>query len=292
MEAVLLLSGPSATTARLFSLLSGHLVWEQTLHEIGTARLTTPVHLGTDATFTSDGDVVILSDGRRVSKLDGKTGVVSWSLDAPGAGYVSQFEPADSRSTILFKQLHVTGKSVHVLALTSSFATQTLTTLTLSLDNSVPLNDLMSISSSVRAPSDVVIAASANEGEAKIVWHESGRIRSVLLKADGTLSTSHDLKPKSGRYAKLLNVGSRPWGFVLAQLEDGSVDVIDVRKVPTVLESFEHSVSTQRHQYADKGGPPRQVAFGLFCYSVKQRCSLQQGVLVFHHEGRSKQGTS
>lgn len=84
--AVLLLSGSSASTARLFSLLSGHLIWEQALHDSLSAHLTTPVYLGTDAAFTQGGDVVVLSDGRRVSKLNGKTGEVSWSLDAPGAG--------------------------------------------------------------------------------------------------------------------------------------------------------------------------------------------------------------
>lgn len=88
ISAVLLLSGPSATTARLFSLLTGHVIWEQQLQAPADARLTTPVHLGTDAAFTAKGDIVVLSDGRRVTKLNGKTGDLAWSLDAPGAGWV------------------------------------------------------------------------------------------------------------------------------------------------------------------------------------------------------------
>lgn len=149
----------------------------------------------------------------------------------------------ESSSTVLFKQLYISAQSVHVLALTSSFATQTLSTLSLSLDTSIPLNDLSSISSSIRAPSDVLIAAGDTPGEAKIVWHESGRIRSALLKGDGSLGSDRDLKAGHGRYAKVLDVGSRAWGFVLAQKEDGSVDILDVRKNLVVVESFEHSVS-------------------------------------------------
>ena len=81
---LLLLSGPSATTARLLSLTTGQVQWERPLHDIRTAHLTSPVHLGTDADFAAD-SVVVLSDGRRVSKLSLKDGSVQWSLDAPGA---------------------------------------------------------------------------------------------------------------------------------------------------------------------------------------------------------------
>jgi len=86
---VLLLSGPSATIARLFSLSTGHVIWERTLMiDISSAHLTNPVYLGTDASFTDEGEkaVVILSDARRVSKLSIADGSVLWSLDAPGAG--------------------------------------------------------------------------------------------------------------------------------------------------------------------------------------------------------------
>ena len=88
---VLLLSGPSATTARLFSLTTGHVIWERILQtDAASAGLTNPVHLGTDAAFTEEGEgaVVVLNDGRRVSKLSTTDGSVIWSLEAPGAGYV------------------------------------------------------------------------------------------------------------------------------------------------------------------------------------------------------------
>lgn len=73
-------------TARLFSLDTGHAIWEQPVLDGAEAQLRSPVHLGTDVDFAHDGSIVILSDGKRVSRLDRKTGEITWSLDAPGAG--------------------------------------------------------------------------------------------------------------------------------------------------------------------------------------------------------------
>lgn len=89
--AVLLVSGPSAVRARLFSFSSGRVIWERTLiPDLTSAHLTNPVHLGTDVAFTDgdEGAVIVLSNGRRVSQLSLVDGSVIWSLDAPGAGYV------------------------------------------------------------------------------------------------------------------------------------------------------------------------------------------------------------
>jgi hypothetical protein len=45
------------------------------------------VHLGTDVDFTADGSsLIILSDGRRITKLSMADGKLEWSLEAPGAG--------------------------------------------------------------------------------------------------------------------------------------------------------------------------------------------------------------
>ena len=67
---MLLLSGPSGSTARLFSIGTGQVQWERILHNTTSAHLTVPVHLGTDVGFSDDGkSVVVLSDGRRITKL-------------------------------------------------------------------------------------------------------------------------------------------------------------------------------------------------------------------------------
>lgn len=197
------------------------------------------MHLGTDAVIL-DTSVVILSDGRRITRLDKVTGAVKWSMDAPGAG-----------STVLFKQLHVSDTVIHVLALTNAFSTQTLTTFSISLDAPVPLGDFTQIPSIVTAPSDACIAAASaqpgegkGQGTAKVVWWEQGRIRSTLVNADGTLGATKDLLPGKGRkYAKMLHTGSRQWGYILGQREDGTVDIIDVADVAKIVDTFESSVS-------------------------------------------------
>ena len=230
--AVLLLSGPSATYARLLSVTTGHLIWERRLHPALETRLTTPVHLGTDA-FILDTSIIVLSYGRRISKLDKKTGAVLWSMDAPGAG-----------STVLFKQLHVSDQVIHVLALTNAFSTQTLTTFSISLDAPIPLGDFTQIPSIVTAPSDACIAASSESGSAKVVWWEEGRLRSTLVKADGTLGITKDLLPGKGRkWQKMLHTGSRQYGYVMAQQRDGTVDIVDVSDVAKIVDTFESSVS-------------------------------------------------
>jgi len=71
---------------------TGHVIWERTLIQLENVRLTSPIYLGTDAMYTLDGkSVVVLCDGMRVMRLSIETGEIEWSLDAPGAGYVSTF---------------------------------------------------------------------------------------------------------------------------------------------------------------------------------------------------------
>ena len=202
--------------------------------------MTTPIHLGTDA-FILDTAIVVLSDGRRISKLDKKTGAVLWSMDAPGAG-----------STVLFKQLHVSDKVIHVLALTNAFSTQTLTTFSISLDAPIPLGDFTQIPSIVTAPSDACIAASSESGSAKVVWWEEGRLRSTLVKADGTLGNTKDLLPGKGRkWQKMLHTGSRQYGYVMAQQRDGTVDIVDVTDTAKIVDTFESSVCTPQYTLDD-----------------------------------------
>jgi hypothetical protein len=154
-------------------------------------------------------------------------------MDAPGVG-----------STVLFKQLHVSGSVIHVLALTSAFSTQTLTTFSISLDAPMPLGDFTQIPSIVAAPSDACIAASEESGTAKVVWFEQGRIRATVINNDGTLGGTKDLLPGKGRkYAKMLHTGSRQSGYVLGQRGDGTVDIIDVTGVSKIVDTFESSVS-------------------------------------------------
>lgn len=148
-----------------------------------------------------------------------------------------------SSSTILFKQLMVSANTVHILAVTSSFASNTLTTMSLNLTTSIPLADLIQIPSMVDLPSDALLAAASSPGVARVVWFEHGRIRSAYLSAAGQLGDTKDLLPGKGRkYSRLLDVGVRSKGFVLGQMEDGKVDIVDVRGGAKVVDSFGSSV--------------------------------------------------
>ena len=219
-DAVLLLSGPSATTARLFNISTGRAIWERPLLDPTKALLTVPVHLGTDAKFTNEPDpcVIVLSDGKRVSKLRMRDGEVIWSTDAPGAG-----------DTVLFKQLHVSHGSIHILALTTGISAQQLSVMTLSLESPVPRADFTQIPSIISSPSDAHIGHSTAAGAASVVWYEHGRIRAVQLRSDGSVGRPKDLLPGAGRkYVGIHSASRRDKGILLGIRTDGGTDIIDV----------------------------------------------------------------
>lgn len=244
-DSVLLLSGPSGSTARLFDLAAGHMLWEQALlPDPALAMLTVPVWLGTDVAFAphdsgragggAGGSVVILSAGRRVNKIWLKTGETAWSFEAPGVG-----------DTIVYKQLLVAGPNLHVLAVTSSFASPQLSTSTFSLETSIPLGDLTQIPSIASNPEDAHLVATgpaASNGAARIIWLEAGRVRSTYLSEKGQVGATTDLLPAKGlgkmlpsgenKFARTLGPTreSRKHGFILVERTGGTVDVIDVRK--------------------------------------------------------------
>lgn len=147
-------------------------------------------------------------------------------------------------STVLFKQLLVSGSTVHILALTSSFASNTLTTMSLDLTTSAPLADMTQIPSFVKLPSDAMLVAGSSPGVARVIWYEHGRIRSAYLSASGQLGDTKDLLPGAGKlYTRILDVGMRRKGFVLGQMERGAVDIIDVTAGAKIVDTFADSVS-------------------------------------------------
>ncbi|KAL7421303.1 hypothetical protein Q5752_004188 [Cryptotrichosporon argae] len=230
---VVVLSGPGASLARLFSLSTGHLRWEHTLAP-GTpneaardALLVNPGWVGTDVDFV-DGGVVVLSEGRRVTKI-GSDGGAHWSWEFPGGG-----------STNLFTSLMVHDEHVYVLSLTSSYAAGTLSHLVLPLSAPVP-SDLSHIQSTVEAPTHAHLARSS--GRVRAVWTEYGRIRTAPLEP-GRAGAITDFLPGAGRrYERVLDVGFRKQGLFLARSQSGAVDVVRVDDAVTVLDQFEGSAN-------------------------------------------------
>lgn len=230
---MILLSGPSATTARLFNLTTGHVIWERQLLSAGSAHLTNPVHLGTDAFFTSAA-VLVLSGGRRVSKFRLSDGYEDWAMEAPGVG-----------DNILFKQIHVSDQSVHILAVTNSFASLTLTTLTLDLQTSRPLDDFAQIPCLLEAPENAHLVGSDIPGSVRVVWLEVGRIRVTYIGPGGYVGNTKDLLPKTGRYfERMVAMGTRRTGLFLGMAQGGEVTVLDVREGGKPVTVWEGTVST------------------------------------------------
>lgn len=148
---------------------------------------------------------------------------------------------------MLFKQLLVTGDSLHIMALTSGFSETTLTTLSFDVNTARPLGDFTQIPSSIANPSDAHLAATSVEGPARVLWLEHGRIRSAYLSAAGLLGNVKDLLPgKGAKFASILDVRTRQRGFILGKKGNGAVQIIDVRNGAKIVDEFESSVSLPR----------------------------------------------
>ncbi|WVW78933.1 hypothetical protein I302_100896 [Kwoniella bestiolae CBS 10118] len=252
-DKILLLSGPGGSTARLFSLSTGSLSWERSVipceEQIrGGGVLTTPAHLGTDVSFIhaqegGSGSVVVLSDGKRITKLGLKDGKQQWATEVPGAG-----------STILFKQVTSSGSSIHVLGIQNGISAQTLLTTTLDITTSAPKNDLGQIPSIVKIPEQALIS-STDKGDAKVVWTEHGRIRIVSIKEDGSVGRDiKDLLPGKGKiYDEIIDVGLRSRGIILGRRSDGGVDVVNVIKREKIGEFELSTKSDERSESVYSG---------------------------------------
>ncbi|EIW68579.1 hypothetical protein TREMEDRAFT_69081 [Tremella mesenterica DSM 1558] len=280
-DSILLLSGPGGDTARLFTLSSGRPLWETHLSLVQNPELTNPpnpINHGSDVSFTSDlTSVVILSNGRRVTKLDLTTGRILWSLEAPGAG-----------DTIIFQHVRISGPTVHLLAYVSSFSSGTLATMSLSLETSIPLAEMGQIPSIVELPEQSLLSSGAKEGEVRVVWTEHGRVRSVELNEDGSIGKVKDMLPGAGRlFTRVLDVGktAKDRGLLLAQMRNGGVQIVDVIKGKTVdefegsVDAGDHSVSTYSAVKTDKG-----IAFHRLYWSFNLNLAMSQTYHV-HDDG-------
>lgn len=234
-DTILLLSGPSASSARLFSLTTGHLLWHAPLLPLSQSHLITPVYLGTDAAYVAaqgsePASWLVLSDGKRITRLSSDKGDILWSMESPGAG-----------SNMVFKQIMPSGNSIHILALHYSFAVQSLLTSTIALDKPIPRADFGQVPSVVQIPEQAMIASAHETGTAHIVWIDHGRIRSLHLNEGGTLGEIKEILPGKGRlYGSIIDVGLRHKGYILGKREDGGVEILDVRDGKKV-EEFELS---------------------------------------------------
>lgn len=171
-----------------------------------------------------------------MSKLRLSDGFEDWAMEAPGVG-----------DNILFKQLHVSDQAVHILAVTNSFTSLTLTTLTLDLLTSQPLDDFAQIPCLLEAPENAMLVGSDIPGSVRVVWLEVGRIKVTYIGPGGYVGNTKDLLPTSGRYYdKIVAAGTRASGLLLGMAQGGEITVLDVREGGRRVTVWEGTVSWLR----------------------------------------------
>ena len=144
--------------------------------------------------------------------------------------------------TVLFKQILISAEVVHTLALTSSFESTTLTTLSFDLRTSRPLGDFTQIPSWIPNPSQAALAQANGEGAAKVVWYEHGRIRAAYISAAGALGSTKDMVAgKAKLFKEIVNTQARRRGLILGANQYGGVHVVDVNQ-GKAIDEFENSV--------------------------------------------------
>ena len=144
---------------------------------------------------------------------------------------------------MIFKQLYVSGPTVHVLALTSGFSKTSLTILSMSLASSRPFGDFTQIPSIVSNPEQAFLAIGSSTGSAKVLWLEHGRIRSAELSDQGALGSTKDLLPGKGHvFESIIDVGMRHEGYILGQKENKAAQIISMEQGLEIVDEFESSV--------------------------------------------------
>ncbi|KAK2462583.1 hypothetical protein APHAL10511_005401 [Amanita phalloides] len=197
------LSGSGPATLRTFDTLTGHILFEHRIH---------PGHALVSAAH-APADFILLSNGYRVSQIDGTTGKEKWSWTAP-----------DESSLVVYTKLFSTSSAVYTIGLAKSFASYTLHVTALDSSTGRVLND-------VHIPSNIAAAIPnacptcahwhgillslhvPHEYRPRMAWIEDGRIKSKALTPglDGPVSTV-----KNHVFDRIVDVGLSDYGYFVA----------------------------------------------------------------------------
>lgn len=148
-----------------------------------------------------------------------------------------------SSSTLTLSKLAVTPTSVHVIGLTSSFASPTISSISLSVEGGKPITGTSDITqipaSSIENPSDFVLVRDVRTTDSSVAvsWisRGSGKLQSYVLKEDGSVEKAQ-VKPRSADlkgdfdaavgYTGVVDVGLSHRGYFLALLPNDGADLI------------------------------------------------------------------
>ncbi|KAJ9104572.1 hypothetical protein QFC21_002070 [Naganishia friedmannii] len=249
---------------RAFSSQTGHLLWETVVPASTEGAAGTEVDrlgkVGTAVAFLDDkaqdggdpgggdgqGDFLVLTDGRRVQRLDRESGRVIWSWETEYAG-----------STLTLSQITTTRSAVHVIGLVSSFASRTLAYISLSPETGTPLpgtqevthiphSDIdIDVDDPSPSPGQVVVlrdVRSTAGDSIAISWiskRTGNLVSTTILHTDDTTTTTSSpthIKPRSAAlggaydptrgYTGVRDVGLSHRGYFLALLPDDGADLI------------------------------------------------------------------
>lgn len=243
--------------------------WERTLAKASDAVADAPIYTGTDAIFSDDA-VVILSCGRHVTKITTATGAHQW-----GWGF-----PVKGLATHLFSYLQIQNGQVVAMARTEE-PNAAAAHLVLDLDRLLPFSDLSYVSSLSKHIESYLVKT--DEGQMRAVWTEYSRVRVAELIEDGTAGETRDTLPGNGkRFEKLIDVGLRNEGYMLATYESGTVVVLKVGDKAEIVHELEGSRDTKDGApvFSAAQLPGGWFIFARVYYSFAEQKMMVQSVFV------------
>lgn len=232
------MSGTLGTTARFYDLENGRLQWEvqcgDASAKLGNSFPQDIRGLGSDIAFYGN-DVLVLSEGRRVTKIKSSDGTSPWSWEFPGGA-----------STNMFKQLIVHGDEVNVLGILSGLSQPTLTHVTFNAESIMPISEMSHVPSGLGDPANGYLLTPRGANLApglRGCWSEESRYRCADLYNDGTASEriKDHIAGHGRRYERMIDVGLREHGYMLGLLKSGAVLVVEVGDAGAVVAEFERS---------------------------------------------------
>ncbi|TFK50623.1 DUF1620-domain-containing protein [Heliocybe sulcata] len=242
-DTVAALSGPGGATLRSFNALTGTLLLETRLHDPSTGHLSEPVNVGTSlalqATDSSHPDIIVLTNGHSVRRIDGSTGGMKW-------GWTS----ADQTSLVMYTDLATTSDTVYLIGFAKSIQSNTLHVSSLSAITGQLIEDVDVPSHIADGPGDVITLTSSSSVPPRLAWFERGAIRSMLLTPD---LKDKPASTKEARYRRIIDVGlATEHGIFVAIQGDGSSRVFKVDEDgPGVNAIWEFADSADSNHYAE-----------------------------------------
>ncbi|KZT21772.1 DUF1620-domain-containing protein [Neolentinus lepideus HHB14362 ss-1] len=242
-DTVAALSGPGGATLRSFSALTGSLLLETRLHDPSSGHLSEPIDVGTalalQATESSQPDIIVLTDGHSVRRIDGATSEMKW-------GWTS----ADQTSLVIYTKLVATPSTIYLIGLAKSIKSNTLHITSLSAATGEVIEDVSVPSHIADGPGDVIPLTSSSDAVPRLAWFDRGVIRSMLLTPD---LKDKPASTKEARYRRIIDIGlGEGHGMFLAIQGDGSSRVFRIdEEGPGVKAIWEFADSAESNRNAE-----------------------------------------